>query len=133
VTVGDIHWVELPLSTGHEQSGRRPAVIVQDEAYAGMLPVVLTIPLTSAASTLRFSGTLLIQPNAENGLRQASVALVFQMRAVDRRRIGDRVGAVGAKVLAEIFTVLDKLLGRLETNQQSGDQQSAQGEESPSL
>ena len=119
--VGDIHWVELPPSTGHEQSGRRPAVIVQDEAYAGMLPVVLTVPLTTATSTVRFSGTLLIQPSAENGQRLASVALVFQMRAVDRRRIGDRVGAVSAKVLAEIFAALDKLLGRSETKQQAGD------------
>jgi mRNA interferase MazF len=122
VRVGDIHWVELPPTTGHEQSGRRPAVIVQDEAYAGMLPVVLTVPLTTATSTVRFSGTLLIQASAENGLRQASVALVFQMRAVDRRRIGDRVGAVSATVLAEIFAALDQLLGRSETRQQAGDQ-----------
>ena len=77
-----------------------------------MLPVVLAVPLTTATSTLRFPGTLLIPPGAENGLRQPSVALVFQMRAVDRRRIGDRVGTVSAAVLAEIFAALDKLLGR---------------------
>jgi mRNA-degrading endonuclease toxin of MazEF toxin-antitoxin module len=38
--------------------------------------------------------------------------LVFQVRAVDRRRVGDQVGVVSAKVLAEIFAALDKLLGR---------------------
>jgi mRNA interferase MazF len=112
VTVGDIHWIELPPSTGHEQSGRRPAVIIQDDAYAMKLPVVLAVPLTTATSTLRFPGTLLVQPGAENGLQYPSVALVFQTRAVDRRRVGDRVGAVSAGVLAEIFAVLDKLLGR---------------------
>jgi mRNA interferase MazF len=77
VTVGDIHWIELPPGTGHEQSGRRPAVIIQDESYAGTLPVVLVVPLTTAIATLRFPGTLLIQPDTGNGLRQASVALVF--------------------------------------------------------
>jgi mRNA interferase MazF len=101
-----------PPTTGHEQSGRRPAVVIQDEAYAGTLPVVLTVPLTTATSTLRFPGTLLVQPSAENGLHHPSVALVFQTRAVDRRRIGERVGTVGAEVLAEIFEALDKLLGR---------------------
>ena len=40
MTIGEVHWVELPPSTGHEQSGRRPAVIIQDDAYAGKLPVV---------------------------------------------------------------------------------------------
>jgi mRNA-degrading endonuclease toxin of MazEF toxin-antitoxin module len=34
MTVGDIHWVQLPAANGHEQRGRRPAVIFQDDAYA---------------------------------------------------------------------------------------------------
>ncbi len=38
MTVGEVHWIELPPGTGHEQSGRRPAVIVQDQAFAGLLP-----------------------------------------------------------------------------------------------
>ncbi|MHB1561152.1 MAG: type II toxin-antitoxin system PemK/MazF family toxin [Isosphaeraceae bacterium] len=25
-----LHWIELPPGTGHEQSGRRPAVVVQE-------------------------------------------------------------------------------------------------------
>ncbi len=112
MTVGDVHWVELPPTTGQEQSGRRPAVIIQDEAYAGRLPVVLTVPLTTATSTLRFPGALLVHPSPENGLHHLSVALVFQTRAIDRRRIGERIGTVSAEVLAEIFATLDKLLGR---------------------
>jgi mRNA interferase MazF len=112
VTLGAVHWIELPASVGHEQSGRRPGVIVQDDAYAAKLPVVFTIPLTTATSTLRFAGTVLVQPSDENGLRSPSVALVFQARAVDRRRIGDRLGSVSAGVLADIFAALDKLTGR---------------------
>lgn len=38
MTIGDIHWIELPLTNGREQAGHRPAVIVQDETYAGDLP-----------------------------------------------------------------------------------------------
>jgi mRNA-degrading endonuclease toxin of MazEF toxin-antitoxin module len=36
--IGDIHWVELPDAGGREQSGRRPAVIMQDDSYAIALP-----------------------------------------------------------------------------------------------
>jgi len=78
MTVGDMHWVQLPAATGREQGGRRPAVILQNEADAGRLPVVLVVPLTTTRAARRFARTTLIRPTAENGLPQASVALVFQ-------------------------------------------------------
>jgi mRNA interferase MazF len=91
--------VQLPTANGHEQRRRRPAVILQDDRYAGGLPVVLVVPLTTARAAMRFAGTPLIQPTAENGLQQASVALVFQLRAIDRRRIEERIGSVSAEVV----------------------------------
>ena len=112
MSAGDIHWVRLPATEGHEQGGRRPAIVLQEERYAGSLPVALVVPLTSARGAMRFPGTTLIQPTSGNGLRQPSVALVFQLRAIDRRRIEDRIGAVGSSALADIFDELDKLTGR---------------------
>jgi mRNA-degrading endonuclease toxin of MazEF toxin-antitoxin module len=53
-------------------------VILQHNEYAGRLPVVLVVPLTTARAAMRFAGTTLIRLTAENGLQQASVALVFQ-------------------------------------------------------
>jgi mRNA interferase MazF len=114
MTVGDIHWVQLPAATGHEQGGRRPAVILQDDQYAGGLPVVLVVPLTTTRAAMRFAGTTLIRPTAENGLPQISVALVFQLRAVDRRRVQERIGRVSPAMLQEMHTELDKLTGRAE-------------------
>jgi mRNA interferase MazF len=112
MTVGDIHWVQLPAANGHEQRGRRPAVVFQDDAYAGGLPVVLVVPLTTSRGAMRFAGTVLIRPAPENGLLQASVALVFQLRAIDRRRVQEPIGRVSPAVLQEMFTELDKLTGR---------------------
>ena len=40
---------------------------------------MLVIPLTTARAALRFAGTTRIQPTTETGLRQVSVALVFQL------------------------------------------------------
>jgi mRNA interferase MazF len=70
------------------------------------------VPLTTAVSALRFPGTVRIEPSPENGLRAPSIALVFQLRAVDRRRVGNAFGRVGAEGLKEIGAILDKLIGR---------------------
>ena len=78
MSVGDLPWVDLPAVNGREQRDRRPAVVLQNDNYGGDLPVVLVIPLTTARAAMRFAGTTLIRPTAENGLWQASVALVFQ-------------------------------------------------------
>ena len=110
--VGDIHWVELPSAGGHEQQGRRPAVVAQDDAYASHLPTVLVIPLSSARAALRFAGTTLIRATPQSGLRVASVALAFQLRAVDRHRVGGRVGEVTNVEKQAIFEELDTLMGR---------------------
>jgi mRNA interferase MazF len=112
VTVGDIHWVELPGADGREQQGRRPAIIVQDESYTGRSPVILVVPLTTATAALRFVGTILIRPTAETGLQRPSVALVFQLRAIDRRRIKERIGRLTSEMLNEMFAELDKITGR---------------------
>jgi mRNA interferase MazF len=75
---------------------------------------VLIAPLTTARAAMRFAGTTLIRPTAENGLPQTSVALVFQWRAIDRRRVRERIGHVGTAALPEMFTELDKLTSRAE-------------------
>ena len=111
MSVGDIHWVDLPAADGREQRGRRPAVVLQDDSYGGELPVVLVAPLTTARATMRFAGTTLVRPTSENGLTQESVVLMFQLRAIDRR-IQGRIGAVSEEDLEVMFEVLGKLLGR---------------------
>src|SRR5437867_1550160 len=95
VSLGDICWVEIPPANGHEQAGRRPAIIFQDDAYSA-LPVVLIIPLTTGTwAHRRFPDTtLLIEPTSENGLQEPSYALVFQLRAVDRQRLRNRIGTL---------------------------------------
>ena len=110
---GDIHWVELPTAGGREQQGRRPAVIVQDDRYGGDLPVVLVVPLTTAGAANRFVGTVTVHPTPENGLRQESIALVFQVRAIDRRRLQEPIGNLDEQTLTAIFHELGKLTGRV--------------------
>jgi mRNA interferase MazF len=108
----DVHWIEFSQTSGHEQSGRRPAIVMQDDVFGAGLPLVITIPLTTATRAGRFAGTVAIAPDEYNGLRRNSVALVFQVRAVDRILINERLGAIAPETLAEIHLQLDLLLGR---------------------
>ena len=111
MSVGDIHWVDLPAANGREQQGRRPALIMQDENYGEDLPVILVAPLTTARAAGRFAGTTLVQPDSENGLTQESVVLVFQLRAIDRRRLRGGIGALTAQDVEAMYEELGRLTG----------------------
>ena len=111
MNVGDICWVEFPRANGREQQGRRPAIIMQDDSYAGSLPTTLVVPLSSAKKALRFAGTALVNATDQSGLRNNSVALVFQCRAIDRNRVKERVGAISEAERIAVFDELRKLTG----------------------
>ena len=96
---GDVVRVDIPRprgAPGREQFGLRPAIIVQDEPHLENLSTVLVVPLTSNLTATRFAGSFTISPSAQNGLTVDSVALVHQVRAVDRRRIQERLGEVSS-------------------------------------
>lgn len=112
MTVGEIRWVDLPPSGGHAQRGRRPAIIAQSQVFSRRIPTVLVIPLTSQLDALRFPGTVLVEADVQNGLRHASVALVFQLTALDHRYLSDRLGNISTKILEEIWSAFDELTGR---------------------
>jgi mRNA-degrading endonuclease toxin of MazEF toxin-antitoxin module len=112
VNVGDVYWVEFPAGAGRAQAGRRPAIIAQGERASSRLPTVLLIPLTTQLDALRFPGTVLIETDAENGLRRASVALVFQLTVLDRRLMGERLGQISNDVLQNIWSALDEITER---------------------
>jgi mRNA-degrading endonuclease toxin of MazEF toxin-antitoxin module len=113
MSVGEVHWVEFPARGGHAQAGRRPAIVVQGRAASLSLPTVLLVPLTSQLDALRFPGTVLVEADTQNGLHRASVALVFQMTAVDNRFIAERLGSVSETVLQRIWSAFDTLTERL--------------------
>jgi mRNA interferase MazF len=109
---GEVYWVELPSGDGREQAGRRPAIVLQDDTVAAASPMVLLVPLTSATAALRFPGTVPVLPTPENGLTRQSLALVFQLRAIDRRRVKEHVGTVSRDILDGLYRELNRLTGR---------------------
>jgi mRNA interferase MazF len=109
---GEVWRDRLPYGLGHVQAGERPAVLVQDDAFNSVLPTTLVVPFTSNRGAARFPGTLLVFPDGSNGLSVPSVALVFQLRVVDRRDCLTRLGVLAPHVLDDLFAFLDLLTGR---------------------
>jgi len=62
-------------------------------------------------AALRFSGIARVKASSSSGLRTDSVALVFQIRAIDRGRIKELIGEVSTSEVAEIRSEIAKLLG----------------------
>jgi len=107
--LGDIYLVDLPQIGGHEQMGKRPAIILQEDEYN--LPTVLIVPLTTKMKALDFAGTILIKPDDRNHLDRESVALAFQLRAIDRKRLSKKIGKLRVDQITKLQSLIKGLLG----------------------
>ena len=102
---GDIWLVDLSDAKGHEQRGVRPAIIM-----GSANGLTLVVPLTSSMSSARFSHTYILTPGPHNGLDADSIALVFQIVALDRDRFQHRIGAISEQQRLAIIALIRDLL-----------------------
>jgi mRNA interferase MazF len=100
---GDVHEFRPPRGTGHEQQGRRYAVIVQANE---LLPrsVVLVAPTSHSARPASF------RPEIEL-LGEITRVLVEHAGAIDAGRLGDMIGRVTPEQLWGIDEALLTVLG----------------------
>jgi mRNA-degrading endonuclease toxin of MazEF toxin-antitoxin module len=59
----------------------------------------------------RFAGTLRVDPDGKNGLTTPSIALAFQLRAIDQRDCVQRLGEVDTATLAAVINLIKDLTG----------------------
>ena len=106
---GEIRLVDLDPTTGTEADKIRPAVIVSNDGAnttaARLGRGVLTIvPITSNTATIHPFQVLL--DKAETGLERESKAQAEQVRSVDLRRLGPRLGTVPGAAMIELDEAL---------------------------
>jgi len=101
---GDIYELKAnPRGKGHEQQGRRYAVVLQSDALP--LSTVLAAPTTTGSWDTSFHVEIEL-----NG--QRSRVLLEQMTALDpTQRFGRKVGRIGMDEQAEIDRALKLVLG----------------------
>jgi mRNA interferase MazF len=76
---GDVVWITLSPKAGHEQAGRRPAVVVSPRSYNGKVGLGLFCPITSQVKGYPFEVAL------PTGLPVAGVVLADQVKSLDWR------------------------------------------------
>lgn len=101
---GDIVWLDFNPVRGHEQDGRRPALVVSPEKYNARSRLALVCPVTSQVKEYPFE--------IEFKIRSVQgVILADQIRSIDwgQRRI-EKVGVVSEAVLTEVQRYVKKLV-----------------------
>ncbi|MBN2216022.1 MAG: type II toxin-antitoxin system PemK/MazF family toxin [Pirellulales bacterium] len=105
---GEIWMIDLDPTRGHEQAGRRPALIVSADIFnAGPAGLVIVLPLTSKSKGVR--SHVAVEP-PEGGLRQSSFIKCEDMRSVAIERLGKRLGAVSPSTLDAVAMRLRVLM-----------------------
>ncbi len=96
---------------GSEQAGTRPVLVVSRERLNQLLPVVNIIPLTSYKGGQVYPNEVLLT-SGTGGLKVDSVVLCYQLRTLDKSRLGRDFGEltdtiVRQEILAAIQFQLD--------------------------
>lgn len=102
---GDIVWLEFSPQAGHEQAGRRPALVVSPRAYNGKVGLALCCPVTSQVKGYPFEVALPRESKAHG------VVLSDQIKSLDwRARNAKRFAGAPQKVVDEVLAKLQALL-----------------------
>jgi mRNA interferase MazF len=100
---GDIVWLDFTPQSGHEQAGRRPAVVLSPKVYNGKTGLMLCVPITNQIKGYPFEVPL--------SAAATGVALADQVKSVDwRSRGAERKGRADMQDIAEIRTRISALL-----------------------
>ena len=102
---GEVYNANLNPTEGSEQSGNRPVVIVSRNAINDNSPVVLVVPCTIDRGQRVYPSQVRIS-DGEGGLRQSAIAMAEQVRAIDKRRLGDPWGALSDARLSNLDLAL---------------------------
>jgi mRNA interferase MazF len=106
---GDIFWFEPDPVLGSEQAGRRPGIVLSRDAVNSSSPVIIVVPLTTYRGQMLYPSDVLIRA-PEGGLTQDSVALGLHIRAIERRRLGQRLGRISRVTLGQIEQAILQVL-----------------------
>jgi mRNA interferase MazF len=86
---GEVYFVDLGRTVGHEQHGVRPVVVVSSDVL-NVLPLVITVvPGTRGSKVQRDYQTNVRVPAGEANLPEETVFLTFQVRSLDHTRFAD--------------------------------------------
>jgi len=101
---GDIVWLNFAPQAGHEQAGRRPALVLSPAAYNYTTSLMICCPMTTQIKNYPFEVVIAGAP--------LSVVLADQVKSVDWRiRKATQKARVSSDELAEVRAKILALIG----------------------
>ena len=100
---GSIYWVDFSPGKGSEPMGRRPGLVIQNNALNDSN--ISTVIMLAITSTIRFGelpGNIILQKGEANMPRRC-VINVSQIKSVDKKSITENIGALSEKRMAEVY------------------------------
>jgi mRNA interferase MazF len=99
---GDFVAVTFDPQSGHEQRGRRPALVVSNTLFNKHAGLAIVCPLTNTDRSFPFHVAVVNDPNV------TGFVMVEQVRSIDfRARKVKRIGRSSDSVLEEVLSILD--------------------------
>lgn len=106
---GDIFYANLNPAIGSEQADIRPILVVQNEMGNKYSPTIVIVPI-SCNLKKRSLPTHVTIPHL-SGLKSKSIALVEQIRTIDRSRFREYIGRIDSRVQSRVDTALAVCVG----------------------
>jgi mRNA interferase MazF len=104
---GDIIWADLDPTTGHEQAGRRPVLILSHDFFNEKSGTVIAVALTSQPQKAGFPLTL---PLDEKIATKRSWIKISQIRTLSTLRLGKIIGRVTEEQLKIVIEGLNEII-----------------------
>ena len=102
---GDAVWITLNPQAGHEQTGRRPAVVLSPQAYNGRVGLAILCPVTSRSKGYPF------EVPVPEGLPVSGAILADQVKSLDwRARNAELICTLPDETIREALQKLGTLL-----------------------
>lgn len=102
---GEVVWISLDPQAGHEQSGRRPVLVLSPAAYNGKVGLAIMCPITTQMKGYPFEVVI------PSGLPVSGVILSDQVKSLDWRvRNAEFICKLPSKITIEVQKKLSALI-----------------------
>lgn len=106
---GEIYYADLSPAVGSEQGGIRPVLVVQNDIGNKYSPTVIVCAITSQLTKAKLPTH--IEVGVDCGLHKPSVALLEQIRTIDKRRLKEKIGELSISQMNQINNAIQISLG----------------------
>src|SRR3954471_8993495 len=103
---GEVYWIRLPLPDSKEKEnirelqGNHPGLVISNDGQNKFSPLITILPLTSQIDKI-YPFQVFSELKGRSG-----IILVDQIRTIDRKRFGDKLGELSLEMMEQVERAL---------------------------